>query len=533
MTRMRLRWALAAISSSVFVVVSACASPADDATPTTAGPASATAAVPTVLVLDASGSMTEVDETGSRMAAAKSAAGALIDAIPSGAEFALVAYGANTGASPAEKGAGCRDVRTLIPLGPVDADAARAAVASITPSGYTPIAAALRSAAAALPDTGPQAIVLVSDGADSCDSPPCEVAAELRSQRPDLTISTVGFRTGGAGDDDLACIAAATDGLFVTADSPEQLASRLRATRDLDTSRSQLTGIGIRGIRLGQDAGQIRVDYPDLPAVGSAGEAVIVWRDCDLTFTDGVLTAIRQHDGGRTIDGIGVGSTVGEATGIYGEPVGVEPGTGDGETLLYVGDRSAGTAFQMTADGAADDAAIRAVTLCLCLPGTGGGGSGGAGGQAAAPELWDDLAEFNSAPGAETPMAGLWGQRTPSGHAFDYASYIRIDDDGVVHAANITMGAQGHMEANSRMAGTIVGNKVTVAAADGPWVLDANTWTGVDNPVLVGNTFTVAVEETAQGRRLRVKGFTLPQEGSVYCPVADLEAAISGQDCVS
>ncbi|WP_168700551.1 hypothetical protein [Gordonia paraffinivorans] len=46
--------------------------------------------------------------------------------------------------------------------------AVRNAVDGLTPRGFTPIAESLRQAAATLPTDGDVAIVLVSDGEDTC-----------------------------------------------------------------------------------------------------------------------------------------------------------------------------------------------------------------------------------------------------------------------------------------------------------------------------------------------------------------------------
>lgn len=122
-----------------------------------------------MFVLDASGSMTARLPGGrTRMDAAKTAMNTLIDGLPVNIQVGLSAYGTSTGSSEGEKAAGCRDVRTLQPVGRVDRDAMRAKVARITPRGYTPIGQSLRQAAASLPASGPRAIVLVSDGIDTC-----------------------------------------------------------------------------------------------------------------------------------------------------------------------------------------------------------------------------------------------------------------------------------------------------------------------------------------------------------------------------
>lgn len=366
-----------AIVAAVCLLAAACSTLGAPHKPgtTTGSPSGAAADVsaPTALILDGSGSMTTADPSGPdgatapRIEAAIDAAGRLIDSIPSGTQFTLLTYGTNASSAPGNEAAGCQDVTTLVPLGGLDATKAKNAVAGIAPRGYTPISLALQRAADNLPASGPQAIVLVSDGEDTCGKPPCDTASELHRQRPDLTISTIGFRTEGAGENDLSCIANTTNGLFVTADNSAQLASRLRATQDLTSARESLTATGLSGAEIGQQADDIRATHSDLPAVSSTGKVVIVWRDCDLTFVDGVLTGIAPRRGGRTVDGIAVGDPLSKATALYGEPVSVEQKS-DGTTLaVLTADETAGTAYRITVDGSGSDAVIKRIVLCRCL----------------------------------------------------------------------------------------------------------------------------------------------------------------------
>lgn len=167
-----------------------------------------TTTTPTMIILDASGSMLEDDAPGLRIDAAKSAIHDMVSGLPSSAELGLMVYGNGTGSSDAELAAGCKDVTTLVPVGPVNSKKFLSIVDGIEASGYTPIGEALRTAAKGLPQEGPRAIVLVSDGEDTCaPPPPCEVAKELAQDGVDLTVHTVGFKVDDAARADLSCIA--------------------------------------------------------------------------------------------------------------------------------------------------------------------------------------------------------------------------------------------------------------------------------------------------------------------------------------
>ncbi|WP_236734293.1 vWA domain-containing protein [Mycolicibacter kumamotonensis] len=174
--------------------------------------------MPTVLILDASGSMNQTDAPGPRIDAAKRAAQGLIDELPDGTATSLLTYGTGTGSSEAEKAMGCQDVKVLIPMGPLNRELLATQISGLHASGYTPISLALRTAVSQLPaGDQPQAIILISDGEDTCGAPPCDTAKEAEQKYPNVAISTIGFKTDGNASDQLRCIADVTGGLFVQA----------------------------------------------------------------------------------------------------------------------------------------------------------------------------------------------------------------------------------------------------------------------------------------------------------------------------
>jgi Ca-activated chloride channel family protein len=215
-------------------------------TGTTTAPATKTA--PVMVVLDASGSMNTADAPGSRIAAAKRAVSTLVDAVPADASVGLEVYGTSTGSSNAEKAAGCRDIKVLLPVAPVDKAAFASKISGIRASGYTPIGNALRRAAAALPREGARSIVLVSDGEDTCAPPqPCEVAKELKKQGVDLTVHTVGFKVNDRARAQLECIAAATGGSYRDATDGSSLQKQLEVQVDRALRGYAAQGVPIAG----------------------------------------------------------------------------------------------------------------------------------------------------------------------------------------------------------------------------------------------------------------------------------------------
>lgn len=185
------------------------------------------------LVLDVSGSMREADIGGqTRMAVAQRAFNEVVDAVPAGTHLGIRVLGATYPGD--DKALGCQDTQQIVPVGPVDRDQAKAAIASLRPTGYTPIGLALREAAKDL-GTGETArrIVLISDGEDTCAPPdPCDVARELAAQGTRLIIDTLGLTLDDAVRQQLVCIASATGGTYTTAQSADQLADRINQLVD-------------------------------------------------------------------------------------------------------------------------------------------------------------------------------------------------------------------------------------------------------------------------------------------------------------
>jgi Ca-activated chloride channel family protein len=319
--------------------------------------------------------MTTSDAPGPRIDAAKAAAHALVAGLVDDTRLGLVTYGTKTGSSDAEQAAGCQDVTVLVPLATLNRQELDAQVDGLRPSGYTPISLALKTATDLLPTDGrKQAIVLVSDGEDTCGTPPCDVAKQLHQQHPGLAISTVGFRTAGPASEQLECIASSTGGLFVEAANAAQLAARLRATQDVQAAQASLTSTGLAGVDVGANIADIRRAHQDFPDNVSSGRVVVVWHDCEFAFVDGVLDSIAPRDGGHTIDGVTAGSPIGDAVGFYGAPQGAPELQNGVSWLLFAADAAAGTGYRIGVDGYTGTTTgtytgtVKRIILCGCLP---------------------------------------------------------------------------------------------------------------------------------------------------------------------
>ncbi|RKE20804.1 VWA domain-containing protein [Streptomyces sp. TLI_171] len=192
-------------------------------------PPAATEAPKVDLVLDGSGSMQATDIQGkSRMAVAQQSINEVIDALPAETEFGIRTLGATYPGKDQKEG--CKDTKQLFPVGKTDKVEAKTAVATLRPTGWTPIGVALRAAAQDL-GTGPttRRIVLITDGEDTCAPPdPCDVARELASQGIHLVIDTLGLAHDDKTRQQLLCIANATGGTFTDVRTQDQLTQRVK-----------------------------------------------------------------------------------------------------------------------------------------------------------------------------------------------------------------------------------------------------------------------------------------------------------------
>ncbi|MEV7796354.1 VWA domain-containing protein [Streptomyces sp. NPDC087512] len=185
------------------------------------------------LVLDVSGSMRTRDiDGGTRMAAAKQAFNEVLDATPEEVQLGIRTLGADYAGD--DRPTGCKDTAQLYPVGPLDRTEAKTAVATLSPTGWTPIGPALLKAADDLDGgNGSKRIVLISDGEDTCAPlDPCEVAREIAAKGIGLTIDTLGLVPNAKMRQQLSCIAEATGGTYTSVEHTDELTDKVNQLVD-------------------------------------------------------------------------------------------------------------------------------------------------------------------------------------------------------------------------------------------------------------------------------------------------------------
>ena len=180
------------------------------------------------IVVDASRSMWGRMGGEPKMAVAKEILQDVSYWFPEDLDLALRAYGST---SPSVNN-NCADSTLLVPFAEENREYIRQAIAGLRPLGQTPIAFALNQATT---DFGTRqddrALVLVTDGIESCGGDPVHAARELREQG--IMVHLIGFGLGNADDEDAASLQAVADasgGRYVTAGSAEELKEALAQT---------------------------------------------------------------------------------------------------------------------------------------------------------------------------------------------------------------------------------------------------------------------------------------------------------------
>lgn len=180
------------------------------------------------IVVDASRSMWGQIEGKAKMSIAKDILRDVSYWFEEDLDLALRAYGSN---SPSDSN-DCADSRLLVPFAEYNRESIRAAITGLKPLGQTPIAFALQQAAADFAlQANDRAVVLVTDGIESCSGDPAWAARELGERG--IVVHVIGFGLGNAADEDansLRAIAGASGGHYVTAGSADELQAALTRT---------------------------------------------------------------------------------------------------------------------------------------------------------------------------------------------------------------------------------------------------------------------------------------------------------------
>ena len=194
-----------------------------------------------VIVFDGSGSMAEAGFNnigGPRILDARRAMQKVIPKIARVRRLGLVTYG------PGPEEQACTNVQTLQMPKWSDGTGIINEIQKLEPSGETPLTLAVLRAAQMLEyKTQPGTVVLVTDGHETCEGAPCQLAAALAAESKNLTVHVIGFKVRGrhflwdgaesgynAQSSPARCLADRTGGQYLGVEDINGLISALQVT---------------------------------------------------------------------------------------------------------------------------------------------------------------------------------------------------------------------------------------------------------------------------------------------------------------
>jgi len=171
----------------------------------------------TMLVFDGSNSMWGELNGVPKIEIARDSINTFLDEWDPAEPLGLVAYGHREARS-------CTDIEVLAAPGATFGQIRRA-VGGIFPQGRTPLTGAIISASRTLiqSDAKEPTIILLTDGVETCNQDPCEVARILKQNRVDFIAHVIGFQMSVRDQRSIACLAEETGGAFLTADDTNSL----------------------------------------------------------------------------------------------------------------------------------------------------------------------------------------------------------------------------------------------------------------------------------------------------------------------
>jgi Ca-activated chloride channel homolog len=190
-----------------------------------------------MILIDSSGSMAGKVDGFSKMTLAKNAVSRFASSLSTHANVSLRVYGHKGSNADKDKDLSCKSTEVVYPLGKYDQQKFNKALDAFKPTGWTPIALAMKEAANDLSRSSVPSenlIYVVSDGIETCGGNPVQVAQELNKSNVKAVVNIIGFDVDNAGQKALQEVAQAGGGEYATVRNDEGL------RRYFDTQRMKI-----------------------------------------------------------------------------------------------------------------------------------------------------------------------------------------------------------------------------------------------------------------------------------------------------
>jgi Ca-activated chloride channel homolog len=170
------------------------------------------------IILDASGSMKAQVNGRTKMDLAKEAIDTFTSTLPKEAKVALRVYGHKGTGSDADKEMSCKANEKVYDFQSYNQSKLNQALSNIEAKGWTPVAASLKEAQKDLSqfpaEQNTNIIFLVSDGIETCDGNPVEVAKSLKDSNVNPIVNIIGFDVDAEGQKQLQDVAESASGSY-------------------------------------------------------------------------------------------------------------------------------------------------------------------------------------------------------------------------------------------------------------------------------------------------------------------------------
>ncbi|MRG27185.1 vWA domain-containing protein [Laceyella tengchongensis] len=179
-----------------------------------------------MILVDSSGSMAGKVDGFSKMTLAKQAVSRFASSLSTHANVSLRVYGHKGSNADKDKVLSCKSTEVVYPLGKYDQQTFSKALDAFKPTGWTPIALAMKEAANDLSRSSVPSenlIYVVSDGIETCGGNPVQVAQELNKSNVKAVVNIIGFDVDNAGQKALQEVAKAGGGEYATVRNDEGL----------------------------------------------------------------------------------------------------------------------------------------------------------------------------------------------------------------------------------------------------------------------------------------------------------------------
>lgn len=171
-----------------------------------------------LIILDSSSDMATALDGRPKMEITKEAIKNYISKATTNTDIGLLVYGQKGSSSAQDKAVSCGSVEQISALGSVNPQTIDLYLKTIKPAGWAPIGLAIKTASSIFSgkENDENEIIVVSGGAETCESLPAEAAKAVRASPAKVKVNVIGFAVDSDSQAQLRQISTAGEGVFAS-----------------------------------------------------------------------------------------------------------------------------------------------------------------------------------------------------------------------------------------------------------------------------------------------------------------------------